>query len=151
MSNVVNTVTRIDKTITGQYHFDAAHHLPGYNGPCANLHGHRWLVETTFNQPALPEDEKKVLFEELGFNYYEGIAIDFKDIKKVVNNLCDALDHSCINDTMEEGVSPTAENICDILTIAISDSPLGRWLKTVKVFETPTNYVTNTLVREDEV
>jgi 6-pyruvoyl-tetrahydropterin synthase len=28
--------------------FDAAHFLPGYNGPCGNLHGHTWRIEATW-------------------------------------------------------------------------------------------------------
>lgn len=25
-----------------RFTFAAAHHLPGYDGPCANVHGHTW-------------------------------------------------------------------------------------------------------------
>ena len=27
--------------------FDSAHFLAGYNGKCANIHGHRWVIRVT--------------------------------------------------------------------------------------------------------
>ena len=77
-------------TIITTSKFDAAHYLPGYEGKCANLHGHTWIVESTIT----------------GFvDFDTGMVMDFVKIKKVVMQF----DHKCIND---EGMSmPTAENL----------------------------------------
>ena len=69
--------------------FDAAHHLPGYDGPCANIHGHSWKVEV------------EVLGNKLQSN---GMLIDFQDIKAVWR----IYDHRNLNDYFD---MPTAENI----------------------------------------
>lgn len=70
--------------------FDAAHFLPGYNGKCANLHGHTWLVEVTVRSATLND----------------GMVIDFADIKALLKNILP--DHTLINDTLP---NPTAENL----------------------------------------
>jgi len=70
--------------------FSAAHYLPNYDGPCANLHGHTFKVEVWLEGEVNPET---------------GMVIDFKDIKAEL----DIFDHKCINDVVH--YIPTAENI----------------------------------------
>ena len=36
--------------------FDSAHFLSGYQGKCANLHGHRWKIEVTVGKETLQEE-----------------------------------------------------------------------------------------------
>ena len=70
-----------EMTIKG--HFDAAHTLPGYDGPCRFLHGHTWEVEAT------------VVGEKLDS---VGIVYDFKALKKDLNALLENVYHRDINE-----------------------------------------------------
>ena len=53
--------------LTVKDHFDAAHALPGYDGPCRFLHGHTWDIEVTIAGQHLDD---------------VGMLYDFKDIKR---------------------------------------------------------------------
>ncbi|HUI39669.1 MAG TPA: 6-carboxytetrahydropterin synthase QueD [Methanothrix sp.] len=74
--------------------FDAAHSLPGYEGKCANLHGHTYMVEMVIEGP-VGED---------------GFVIDFYRLKKILKAALQDLDHHCLNDLM---ANPTAEKIAE--------------------------------------
>ena len=50
--------------------FDSAHFLSGYQGKCANLHGHRWKIEVTVGKETLQEEGN-----------YRDMVIDFGDEK----------------------------------------------------------------------
>ncbi len=76
--------------------FDAAHYLPGYKGKCANLHGHTYKVEVVIEGPV---GEK-------------GFVMDFYDLKKVLAASLADLDHSCLNDLLQ---NPTAELIAEMI------------------------------------
>ena len=65
--------------------FDSAHFLHGYNGKCANLHGHRWVVEAEISGERLQTDGAE-----------RGMLIYFGDLKKAVRGLADGLDHALI-------------------------------------------------------
>ena len=67
--------------------FDSAHFLSGYNGKCANIHGHRWTVEVTINGEELQQTGEK-----------RGMLIDFGDLKKALRTLADSFDHTLIYD-----------------------------------------------------
>lgn len=75
-------------------HFDAAHHLPGYDGPCRNLHGHRWHVEVSVSGDINPQTD---------------MLCDFKILKAHIDSMLP--DHQCINDTVRSILVPTAENL----------------------------------------
>lgn len=79
--------------LTKQYHFDAAHYLPHYVGPCHNLHGHRWVLLVTLTGK---------------ININTGMIVDFKDIDKLVKPIIDKLDHHLLNDIVG---NPTCENL----------------------------------------
>ena len=70
--------------------FSAAHHLPHYDGPCHNLHGHTW----------------KAVFVIEGKIKQDGMVCDFKQVKKLLDNLLP--DHQLLNDILP---NPTAENL----------------------------------------
>ncbi len=74
-------------------HFDAAHSLPGYDGLCSNLHGHRWEVKACWQM------------EKDGTT---GMCVDFKKLKEVLNKECEKYDHANLNDDYD---NPTAENL----------------------------------------
>ena len=65
--------------------FDSAHFLSGYEGKCANLHGHRWVIEVEVSAQELQECGEK-----------RGMVIDFGDLKKAVRTLADFYDHATI-------------------------------------------------------
>jgi 6-pyruvoyltetrahydropterin/6-carboxytetrahydropterin synthase len=83
-------------TICRKFHFDAAHHLPYYEGKCHKMHGHRWYVEIELAGPIHVRGEK------------EGMIFDFHDMKDYVEEVIGPLDHSILN---ERVFNPTAENI----------------------------------------
>ena len=77
--------------------FSAAHSLRDYEGKCANVHGHNWRVRVT------------VRADETGT---DGIAIDFKDLKRMTNDVLGRVDHTYINEVAPfDEVNPTSENI----------------------------------------
>ena len=70
----------------------AAHFLElSYHSPCANLHGHNWIITVYCKSKELNED---------------GMIIDFSMIKDIIK---DTLDHKNLNKVLD--VNPTAENI----------------------------------------
>lgn len=75
--------------------FDAAHHLIGYQGMCANPHGHRYELTVTYQ--CVQGDD--------------GIAFDFSTLKDFVeDHIIDYLDHHDLNEIPDMD-NPTAENI----------------------------------------
>lgn len=101
-------------------HFSAAHHLLNYEGECENIHGHNWKVEIT------------VAGEELDKS---GMLIDFKFLKKHLNEVLDKLDHKDLNNVEElKDISPSSENIAKFIYYELKEK-LPR-LKKVSVWET---------------
>lgn len=123
--------------------FDSAHFLSGYNGKCANIHGHTWKIEVEVSEKSLiAEGEKR------------GMVIDFSDLKKSVRALAERYDHTLIYEKgslrestltalRNEGFSlteipvrPTAENFARLFYEALSaELPVS----CVTVYETPDN------------
>jgi 6-pyruvoyltetrahydropterin/6-carboxytetrahydropterin synthase len=82
-------------------HFAAAHHLAGYPGKCANVHGHTWGVSATVRADELDEI---------------GMCIDFKKIARSLDEIVDEFDHHALNELPEFGdMNPTAENISRVV------------------------------------
>ncbi len=103
--------------LTFRTHFDAAHFLRGYDGKCANLHGHRWHVEVEITGSQVNQ---------------LGILIDFKEIKELIAEVLP--DHCCLNNDIPyfETYNPTAENIARWLFIRIDKALLSKG-KTVQI------------------
>ena len=77
-----------------------AHHLElPYESKCSNLHGHNWIITVHCKSEKLTD---------------YGMIIDFALVKKEIHGV---LDHSNINDVLDNKINPTAENmakwICD--------------------------------------
>jgi len=106
--------------LTAETHFDAAHNLVHYEGKCANLHGHRWVVKAEFGP-----------FTEGDLNS-SGIALDFKDIKRDLNALVDVYDHHYLNNFF---TLPSAEKIA--LQIFRTMKKLHEELYAIDLFESP--------------
>ena len=106
-------------------HFSAAHRLVGYEGDCARVHGHNWIIEVFVRCAELDNI---------------GIGLDFRDIKAAVKTVLSDLDHSDLNDLDEfQDINPTSENIARYLYGELSqklNAPQIRVSK-VKVSETP--------------
>ncbi len=124
--------------------FDSAHFLSGYEGKCANLHGHRWKIEVCVGDSQLREAGQQ-----------RGMVIDFGDLKKAVRRIADDFDHATIYEEgtlrpatiaafEEEGFRlialpfrPTAECFAKYIYELIMAE--GWPVKSVTVFETPEN------------
>jgi len=106
--------------LTVESHFSSAHHLLNYEGKCENVHGHNWRVEITIAGENLDKS---------------GMLVDFKILKKILNEAVEELDHKNLNDLeafME--TSPSSENIARYLFEELHEKlPL---LKQVSVWET---------------
>lgn len=123
--------------------FDSAHFLSGYNGKCANIHGHTWKLEVAISSQELKETGEK-----------RGMIIDFSDFKKAVRKLASSFDHTLIYEkgSLKDGTvaalsaegfkltevpfRPTAENFAEHFYRSLAESlPV----KSVSVYETPDN------------
>jgi 6-pyruvoyltetrahydropterin/6-carboxytetrahydropterin synthase len=105
-------------------HFDAAHTLPRYKGPCRYLHGHTWDVEVTIEGKHLDE---------------VGILYDFKAIKDDLHTLLDNFDHRYINDCPPfDRINPTAENLARVIFYELEKTlPQSIALQEVAIWESP--------------
>ena len=106
--------------------FAAAHQLRGYKGKCEQLHGHNWKVQV------------HVVAEKL--NDID-IAIDFHDLKELLNEVVAPLDHSFLNDIFPfTEKNPSSENIAkwiyDSLNKKLSDEQVQ--VSAVTVWESET-------------
>lgn len=82
-------------------HFSAAHKLDGYNGACANVHGHNWKVRLSL------ECKKTDSI---------GMTIDFKVLKKQFEKILSDFDHKYLNDLeVFSNHNPTSEFIAKII------------------------------------
>ena len=107
--------------------FAAAHHIRGYDGECARPHGHNFKVEVEATSPGL----NKI-----------GIALDFKDLKKMVKGLIERFDHQDLNTVAPfTDVNPTAETLAQHFfeeleqQIAVNPATATLTLKTVTIWE----------------
>lgn len=64
-----------------EFHFDASHYLPGYQGKCANLHGHTYSGELYIEGPVDPGS---------------GMVMDFTALKACLKVVEERFDHSTI-------------------------------------------------------
>ena len=119
--------------LTSKVEIDSSHYLRNYDGKCADLHGHRWVVEVTVE--SVTEDAVDSLDNT-------GMLLDFGVIKSLISEY----DHKNLNDMPEfEDINPTAENLAIIWADALTHEILLRGIPakvvSVKVWETPTNSV----------
>lgn len=91
--------------------FSGAHNLRGYEGKCENLHGHNWKVEVEVTKTELDKI---------------GMVEDFKNMKKILGELIDKLDHKYLNDlSYFKKHNPTSENIAKYIYDALSKNMSG--------------------------
>ena len=119
-------MSRYAFTVSAQAHYDAAHFLRNYQGKCAKLHGHRYVVETAVRLETLDES---------------GIAFDFADLKRVLGELADGLDHENLNELPQfDGIETSAENQARYFFEQLSErlpEPAASGLLYARVWESP--------------
>jgi 6-pyruvoyltetrahydropterin/6-carboxytetrahydropterin synthase len=123
--------------IKANAHFDAAHYLRDYEGPCARMHGHTWEVEAAVSGAQLGPGQ---------------MVIDFHDLRKVLQEVIAPFDHRCLNETEPfVELSPTSENIARYiyseLESRLRQLPPGAMLAWVGVSESPN---TGVVYREED-
>jgi 6-pyruvoyltetrahydropterin/6-carboxytetrahydropterin synthase len=115
--------------VTVEESFAAGHALRGYRGKCENPHGHNYKVRVTLAGDKL---------DEIGLLY------DFKDLKAVMGEIIERLDHQFLNDLEPfRKMNPSAENLAkyfyDEANVQMHGATNGRVRVTdVTVWETDT-------------
>jgi 6-pyruvoyltetrahydropterin/6-carboxytetrahydropterin synthase len=119
--------------VTVEDSFAAGHYLRNYRGKCENPHGHNYKVRVTLAGEQLDK---------------AGLLIDFTDLREVMKQVIDRLDHRMINDLEPFTVlNPSAENLAkyffDEANGRLRSSTNGRvGVKMVTIFETDTTTAT---------
>ena len=104
--------------ITVKKTFSAAHTLD-IGGERENLHGHNFRVEATVASEKLNAD---------------GLVLDFRVLKKWVNEILEDLDHTFLNDLPPfSNISPTAENIARFIYNRLEKNTVPMDLKVSRV------------------
>ena len=106
--------------------FAAGHALRNYHGKCENVHGHNYRVLVTIQGQELDSI---------------GLLVDFVEVKKLMSQVIDRLDHQFINDVEPFDIlNPSAENMAkyfyDEISTGLGESPAR--VGEVKVWETDT-------------
>ena len=105
--------------------FAAAHAVRGYDGSCERLHGHNFAVTAVTEAATLNEI---------------GIAVDFKELSKHLDDVLDVLDHQNLNELPAFSTrNATAENVAAFVyeRLAPQVEALGAKLRRVTVEESP--------------
>jgi len=114
-------------SITKKFDFCYGHHLPDHKGKCRHQHGHNSVLEVEL----IPTNITSQLCD------YDGMIIDFGDMKRLVNEtVIDKLDHQYLNNLIP---IPTAENLVMWIVQGLRNV-FGSSLQRVRIYETPTSY-----------
>ena len=116
--------------ISVENHFDAAHFLRGYQGKCEALHGHRFRVVTRVSASKLDAT---------------GLAYDFTELKRHLNDILAKFDHTCLNELPPfNEINPSSENIATTiyneLKSRLTGAPVS--ISSIEVWESPQAWVT---------
>lgn len=134
--------------ITKIFHFEMAHALHGYDGKCAQIHGHSYeLAVTILGDPIKDPTNPKL-----------GMVMDFGELKKIVNEkVVSQLDHAVLlskesgeinaetTELLDRVVyadfQPTCENLLlDIVAKLKPELADNLVLHSLKLVETPTSF-----------
>jgi 6-pyruvoyltetrahydropterin/6-carboxytetrahydropterin synthase len=117
--------------VTVEQTFAAGHALRHYKGKCENVHGHNYRVQVTAEGERLNSI---------------GLLVDFVELKRVVRQIVDRLDHQFINDLEPfTELNPSAENIAKyfydhvVEGMHLADSGSDVKIAQVKIWETDTS------------
>ncbi len=110
--------------------FAAGHALRNYRGKCENVHGHNYRVRITMEGEELDN---------------AGLLVDFAELKRVMRDIIERLDHQFLNDVEPfDKLNPSAENMARYFyqemsrqfTAGARPSPVR--VAAVKIWETDT-------------
>jgi len=113
--------------VTVERSFAAGHYLRNYKGKCENPHGHNYKIRVTLAGERLD---------------HAGLLVDFKDLKDVMKETIERLDHQMMNDVEPfTTLNPSAENLARYFFTEtnrkVKEQTNGRVaVKEVTVFET---------------
>jgi 6-pyruvoyltetrahydropterin/6-carboxytetrahydropterin synthase len=112
-------------------HFDAAHFLRDYGGKCENLHGHRFKVVVSLRAKKLDKI---------------GLAYDFTELKRHLNDVLSKFDHTSVNEVPPfDKINPSSENIATEIYRRLKKRISGDvTVSSVEVWESPESRVTYT-------
>ncbi len=99
--------------------FAAAHNLRFYEGECERLHGHNWKVEATVAGRKLDRI---------------GLAMDFKALKRILEDILERLDHKYLNEIIPfDRENPSSENIARYIFNQFKKGIKGKGIKVARV------------------
>ncbi len=111
-------------------HFSAAHRIVDHPGKCGRLHGHNWNVD--------------VIIQSSQLNRI-GLALDFSQLKEVVKEVINPLDHVNLNDLIDFSSvenNPSAEVISRHIFLQVKGRLRNQFpevnLRRVDLYETET-------------
>ena len=106
--------------------FASAHALRNYKGRCENVHGHNWKVRVVIEGEKLDQT---------------GMLVDFLDVKSLMGEILDRIDHQFLNEIPPfDVVNPSAENIAEYfyrqMAGRLEATPVPVRIREVKIWET---------------
>jgi 6-pyruvoyltetrahydropterin/6-carboxytetrahydropterin synthase len=105
--------------LTVRTEFSASHRLICYRGKCENPHGHNFGVEAEVEGRELDE---------------AGMVLDFGELKRMLGEIVDALDHADLNELPAfKGASPSSENIARHVYAELKNRLAERPVRLVRV------------------
>jgi 6-pyruvoyltetrahydropterin/6-carboxytetrahydropterin synthase len=115
---IKNKVQNTSKTgfmnirITKEFRFEMAHALPGYDGPCKNIHGHSYQLNVTLKGKPISDDAHPK----------NGMVVDFSDLKKLIpDEIITVFDHSLVLN--QNGKNKLLEHLPDQKLIIVDFQP----------------------------
>lgn len=135
--------------VSKEFHFEMAHALKNYDGPCKNIHGHSYkLFVTVIGEPISEETNTKL-----------GMLIDFGDLKRMVNEVivnvfdhalvlynkadfnCNETGHEMFGRTITVDYQPTCENmVIDFAERLKSVLPETVKIHNLRLYETASSF-----------
>lgn len=133
--------------ITKKFKFEMAHALYGYDGACANIHGHSYRLFVTISGEVRRESKHRK----------NGMVLDFADLKSIIKpSIIDKYDHSLVLNANSPHANldlssfkkvyylpyqPTSENlVVDFANHIIKEIPKEVELVKVVLSETSTSF-----------
>ena len=109
-----------------EHMFASAHALRNYKGKCENIHGHNWKVQVVIEGEKLDDT---------------GLLVDFVDVKRLMNEISDRIDHQFLNEIPPfDAINPSAENIAEYwyqeISRGLKEVPVLVRVQAVKIWET---------------
>src|ERR1700745_265914 len=111
--------------VSVEHTFAAGHSLRNYRGKCEHGHGRNYRVQVSVEGDTLNET---------------GLLVDFTDLKRILRQTSDYLDHQFINDLRPfDVVNPSAENLAKFFHDEIQKGLPESRVTCVRVWETDTS------------